>query len=307
MEYHRPALLDECIEALNIDPAGTYVDATFGGGGHSRAILEQLSTGKLIGFDQDPDAQRNAPNDERFSLIGANFKYLKNYLALYKAMPVDGILADLGVSFHQFDEPERGFSTRFDAPLDMRMNPAMPQTAAEVVNTWELAELQRIFKRYGELRNARQVAVAVVRAREDAPLETAFQLKEAIAHCIPRGVPKRKQQQYYARVFQALRIEVNRELEALETFLQQCAEVIKPGGRLAVISYHSLEDRLVKQFVRTGKFDGALEKDFYGNPIRPFRPLNNKVIVPSEAEVEQNPRARSAKLRVAERTEDEAV
>ena len=303
MEYHRPALLEECIEALNIDPAGSYVDVTFGGGGHSRAILEQLSTGKLIGFDQDPDVLANVPDDERFTLIRSNFKYLKNHLKLYRALPVDGVLADLGVSFHQFDEPKRGFTTRFDAPLDMRMNPSDPLTAREVVNTWDEEGLIRILRDYGELRNARKVAHSIARLRDNAPIETAYQLKEGIAHCIERGAPKRKQQQFYSKVFQALRIEVNGELEALKAFLQQCAEVVKPGGRLAIISYHSLEDRLVKQFIKTGKFGGELEKDFFGNPIRPFKPVSNKVIVPSEAEIEENPRSRSAKLRIAEKTE----
>lgn len=304
MEYHRPALLDECLDALAIDPAGSYVDATFGGGGHSRAILEQLSTGKLIGFDQDPDAVENVPDDGRFTLIRSNFKFLKNHLKLYRAIPVDGVLADLGVSFHQFDVPERGFTTRFDAPLDMRMNPADALTAREVVNAWDEEALVRIFRDYGELRNARKVAYSVVQARENQQLNTAYQLKEAIAHCIERGVPKRKQQQFYSKVFQALRIEVNGELDALKAFLEQCSEVIKPGGILAVISYHSLEDRLVKQYLKTGKFGGELDKDFYGNPIRPFKPVSNKVIVPSEAEVEENPRSRSAKLRVAKKTEE---
>lgn len=297
MSYHIPVLLKECIEGLNIDPAGTYVDVTFGGGGHSREIMKHLTTGKLFAFDQDEDAQRNKIDDPRFVLIRQNFRYLKNFLQMYNAGKVDGILADLGVSSHQFDEAERGFSTRFNAQLDMRMDQNMKVSAAEVVNEYTEEDLKRIFKLYGEVENAGRLAYVLVNVRNQNKLRTVDDLKKAIAPCIKRG----KENQYLAQVFQALRIEVNKELEVLEELLQQSMEVLKPGGRLVIMSYHSLEDRLVKNFMRSGKFEGEVEKDFFGNKLSPFELITRKPIIPTEAEIEQNSRARSAKLRIAER------
>jgi len=301
MTYHRPVLLKESLEGLSIRPDGNYVDATFGGGGHTRAILQQLTTGKVWAFDQDPDAAENAPDDEQFTLIRQNFRYLKNYLRMYGAIPVDGILADLGISSHQIDEPERGFSIRYNADLDMRMSKSGNTTAKSVVNTYSEEELALLFRNYGELKNARQLARLIASARELQPIETVFELKEVLA----KGADRRKELQFYARVFQALRIEVNQELKALEEFLVQCSEVLKPGGRLVVISYHSLEDRIVKNYIKTGKFGGELEKDLYGNPLRPLDPVKNKVIVPGDKEIQDNSRARSAKLRIAAKQNEE--
>ncbi|EHQ25688.1 16S rRNA (cytosine(1402)-N(4))-methyltransferase RsmH [Mucilaginibacter paludis] len=294
--YHNPVMLAECIEGLNINPEGTYVDVTFGGGGHSREILKHLGPqGKLIAFDQDVDAQANAIDDERFVFVDQNFRYLKNFCRLHGAIPVDGILADLGVSSHQFDKAERGFSTRFDADLDMRMDQSATQTAKDIVNTYAEADLHRIFGMYGEIQNAKTLARTIVTARLNSPINTIADLKGAIATLIPRG----KENKYLAQVFQALRIEVNQELEALQEFLKQTVEVLAPGGRLVVMSYHSLEDRLVKSFIAKGKFSGELEKDIYGNDDRPFEAVSRKAITATEDEIKLNNRARSAKLRIA--------
>lgn len=295
-DYHVPVMLQECIDALDIKKDGTYVDVTFGGGGHSREIMKHLGEdGRLLAFDQDADAQRNTIDDERFELIDQNFRYLKNFCRLHGAIPVDGILADLGVSSHQFDQAERGFSIRFDAELDMRMNQASDLSAKEVVNTYSEAELHRIFGIYGEIQNAKSLANTIATARLNAPLVTVADLKNAISNRIPKG----KENKYLAQVFQALRIEVNQELEALKEFLEQTADVLKPGGRLVVMSYHSLEDRLVKNFIAKGKFSGEVEKDFFGNDQKPFEGLSRGVITASEEEIKLNNRARSAKLRIA--------
>ena len=295
-EYHNPVMLQECIEGLNIKPEGVYVDVTFGGGGHSREILKHLGqNGRLLAFDQDADAQKNIPKDDRLTFIDQNFRYLKNNCRLQGAISVDGILADLGVSSHQFDQPERGFSIRFDAELDMRMDQAGSLTAGKVVNSYSEEQLHRIFGIYGEIKNAKTLAHTLVTQRLNRPVETVGDLKSAIAKLIPKG----KENKYLAQVFQALRIEVNQELEALKEFLEQAADMIRPEGRLVVMSYHSLEDRLVKNFIAKGKFYGEVEKDFFGNRIRPFESLTRKAIVASEEEVKQNNRARSAKLRIA--------
>ena len=295
--YHVPVLLNECMEGLNIHPEGAYADVTFGGGGHSRAIMERLSTGHLYAFDQDEDAAKNVIDDERFTFIPQNFSYFKNFIQLYHQGKIDGVIADLGVSSHQFDTPEKGFSTRFEGHLDMRMSQSNPVDAAAVVNTYEESELSRILSLYGELPNAHLIAADIVRAREYEPIETTTQLKEAIQARLPRG----KENKTLAQIFQALRIEVNHEMDALNSFLSQCADVLKPGGRLVVLSYHSLEDRLVKNYIKTGNAEGNEEKDFFGNPLTPYKIINRKPIVPSEEEIERNSRARSAKLRVAER------
>jgi 16S rRNA (cytosine1402-N4)-methyltransferase len=297
--YHKPVMLTECIEALCIKPEGIYVDVTFGGGGHSMVILENLREGRLIAFDQDEDAKRQADNiqSRSFTFCQANFRYMKQYLKLNGVTQVDGLLADLGISSHQIDSPERGFSTRFEGPLDMRMDQRGKLTAANILNEYPEAELHKIFGMYGELKNARTAAKAVVVARANKLLVTTLDLKTAMQEIAPRG----RENKYFAQVFQALRIEVNHEMKALEDFLHQCGEVIKPGGRLVVMSYHSLEDRMVKNYVNTGKVFGELEKDFFGNPIKPFQAVNRKPIEASEEEVEKNKRARSAKLRVAEK------
>lgn len=297
MQYHEPVLLKECIEGLNINPKGVYVDVTYGGGGHSREILKHLTTGKLYAFDQDEDAVKNKVEDSRLVLIKQNFRYLKNFLKMYNALPVDGLLADLGVSSHQFDEAERGFSTRFDASLDMRMDRSAKLTASEVLNTYSEEELKRVFKLYGEVDNAGKLAYIIFHSRKEKAIVTVNDLKQAMERCVKRG----RENQYYAQVFQALRIEVNKELDVLEELLMQSVEVIKPGGRLVVIAYHSLEDRLVKNMIRSGKMEGEIDKDFYGNPLTPFKAITRKPIVPDEAEIERNSRARSAKLRVAEK------
>lgn len=297
MEYHNPVLLKECIEGLNINPKGIYVDVTYGGGGHSKEILKHLTTGKLYAFDQDDDAIANKVNDERLVMIKQNFRYLKNFLKLYNALPIDGLLADLGVSSHQFDEADRGFSTRFDAKLDMRMDRGAKQTAADVLNTYSEEDLKRIFKLYGEVDNAGRLAYVIFNARKEKEIHTVNDLKQVVSKCVKWG----RENQYYAQVFQALRIEVNRELDVLQELLLQTLDVLKPGGRLVVISYHSLEDRLVKNIIKTGKLEGELEKDFYGNPLTPFKAITRKPVVPDALEIEQNSRARSAKLRIAER------
>jgi 16S rRNA (cytosine1402-N4)-methyltransferase len=294
--YHNPVMLQECIEALDIKPNGTYVDVTFGGGGHSREIMKHLGKGgRLIAFDQDADAQRNAIEDDRFVFVDQNFRYLKNFCRLHGAIPVDGILADLGVSSHQFDEADRGFSIRFDAELDMRMNQASDLTAKQVVNTYAEADLHRIFGIYGEIQNAKSLARTIATARLNGPLNTIADLKNAVAGLIPRG----KENKYLAQVFQALRIEVNQELEALKEFLHQSAEVLGTGGKLVVMSYHSLEDRLVKNFIAKGKFSGEVEKDFYGNDQKPLEAVSRGAITATEDEIKENNRARSAKLRIA--------
>ncbi len=297
MEYHNPVLLKECIDGLNINPEGVYVDVTFGGGGHSREILRHLTTGKLYAFDQDDDAVKNKIDDERFVLIKQNFRYLKNFLKMYNALPIDGLLADLGVSSHQFDEAERGFSIRFDAKLDMRMDQNAKQTAADVLNTYSEEDLKRIFKLYGEVDNAGYLASIIFHNRKDKAIETVNDLKVMITKCVKRG----KENQYYAQVFQALRIEVNKEMDVLQELLLQSLDVLKPGGRLVMISYHSLEDRLVKNIMRSGKFEGEVEKDFFGNQLTPFKQISKKPIVPSDEENKINSRARSAKLRIAEK------
>lgn len=291
-------MLQECIEALAIKPNGVYVDVTFGGGGHSSAIIQHLGEeGRLIAFDQDPDALNNALPDERFTLIHQNFRYLKNNLRLQGLKQVDGILADLGVSSHQFDEAERGFSIRFDADLDMRMDRVGELDAKGILNSYSEEDLHRIFGMYGEVQNAKSLAKVIVTSRLSRPINTVSDLKSIVSKLVPRG----KENKYYAQLFQALRIEVNKELEALQEFLVQAQAVLKPGGRLVVMSYHSLEDRLVKNFMAKGKFKGEVEKDFYGNEIKPFMLVSRKAIIASEDEIRQNNRARSAKLRVAEK------
>jgi 16S rRNA (cytosine1402-N4)-methyltransferase len=295
MEYHNPVLLKESVDALVENPGGVYVDCTFGGGGHSREILRRLNeNGKLLSFDQDEDAVANKLKDERFTLVMQNFRFLKNNLRYHGHKEVNGVLADLGVSSHQFDTPERGFSTRFNGDLDMRMNQSSKLTAAKVVNEYEEQKLADIFYYYGELKNSRRLAREIVAERGKSPIQTIEQLK-GIFHYIPKNIENK----FLAQLFQALRIEVNDEMAALREMLQQCAEVIEPGGKLVVISYHSLEDRLVKRFMKNGMFEGEPERDVFGNWDAPFKPVQSKVIVPTEQEIEENPRARSAKMRVA--------
>lgn len=299
MSYHQPVLLKDCLDGLNIKPDGVYVDVTFGGGGHSKAILEKLgANGKLFAFDQDKDAAKNVPDDKRLTFIPQNFMYMKNFLRMYEITHVDGILADLGVSSHQFDEAGRGFSIRFDADLDMRMNQAGEKTAAKVLNEYEENKLKQIFREYGEVDNAGRLVKLIVEGRALFAINNTERFKEVIAPCTPKY---NKEHQYLAKVFQALRIEVNDEMEALKELLKQSLEVLSVGGRLVVMSYHSLEDRLVKNFMRSGKFEGDPEKDFYGNITRPFDLITKKPIVPGEEEIENNNRARSAKLRIAEK------
>ena len=295
MEYHNPVLLNDSIDALAIKKDGVYVDVTFGGGGHSREILSRLGeSGKLIAFDQDIDAKRNKIEDNRFILIEENFRYIGRFLKFYGVNKVDGILADLGVSSHQFDEAERGFSIRFDGELDMRMNQSSKVSAKKIINTYSEERLANILFTYGELRNARAIALAIVEARADYEIETSFQLRKVLQ----KFLPKAKEHKILAQIFQAIRIEVNEELEVLKEFLIQTPNLLKPEGRLSIISYHSLEDRLVKRFIRTGLFEGEPEKDFYGNIDVPLIKLG-KLIVPNQEEVRKNNRARSAKLRVA--------
>jgi len=296
--YHIPALLNETIEGLNIDPDGVYVDVTFGGGGHSTEILSHLSSkGKLLGFDQDEDAIKNALDDPRFIFVRSNFKYLKNFLRYHNIEKVDGILADLGVSSHHFDEAERGFSFRFDGALDMRMNTKSPLTAAVILNTYGEEDLANVFYLYGELHNSRKIAKTIVAARSKAPFDKIFPFIEVLKPFFGRE----KEKKDMARVFQALRIEVNKEMEVLRSLLEQSFDVLKPEGRLVVLTYHSLEDRLVKNYFRSGNFEGKLEKDFFGNILSPLKAINNKVIIATDEEVVRNPRARSAKLRIAEK------
>ena len=296
--YHIPALFEECMSGLEIKPDGKYIDVTFGGGGHSRGILQHLGeTGHLYSFDQDEDAQRNIIEDERFTFVYSNFKYLTNFMHYHGVEAVDGILADLGVSFHHLDDEERGFSFRFDAPLDMRMNKQASLTAAEILAGYSEERLAQLFSLYGELRNARRIAAAIVSARSKGTIRTTGELLELVSPFINRKQEKKE----LAQLFQALRIEVNNEMDSLRAMLRQAVELLKPGGRLVVITYHSLEDRIVKNFIKTGNVEGTVEKDFFGRVQTPLRAVNNKVIVPTEEEVERNPRARSAKLRIAEK------
>jgi len=299
MSYHTSIMLEECIEGLNIKEDGVYVDLTFGGGGHSKAILEKLNKGHLYAFDQDEDAQENAKDiDSRsFTLVQANFRYLKKYLKFYGVKKVDGILADLGVSSHQINEATRGFSTRFEGPLDMRMDQTLQKTAADVLNEYEEGELQRILGMYGEVRNAKTLASEMVRRRVSKSFETINDLKEILGKYAPRG----RENKYYAQVFQAIRIEVNEELKVLEEMLEQANDVLNKDGRLVVMSFHSLEDRIAKNYINKGNFHGEAEKDFYGNLLRPFQPVNRKPTIAKEEEIKSNNRARSAKLRVAEK------
>lgn len=298
VDYHRPALLTEVLEGMFLKSDGVYVDVTFGGGGHSREILKRLSqNGKLFAFDQDPDARQNLWSDERMVFVPQNFIYLKNFLRVHDALPVDGVLADLGVSFYQFDQAERGFSFRFSGPLDMRMDKKSELTAEKVVNEYEEEGLERLFKVYGELRNAKKIAATLVQARRQKRIDSIDRFVEVVADLVPKKI----EHKFLAQIFQAVRIEVNQELEAVEKLLVQSCEVLKPGGVLAIITYHSLEDRLVKNFLKSGNFDGKVEQDFYGNVIRPFEPVNKKPIVPSAEEIAENNRARSAKLRIGRR------
>ena len=296
-EYHIPVLLEESIEGLNIQPNGVYVDVTYGGGGHSAKILEKLEGGRLIAFDQDIDAAENVAVDDRLTFVRHNFKYIRNFLRYYNIGQVDGILADLGVSSHDFDVPDRGFSFRFDGNLDMRMNQSSDMDAARVVNTYSEVQLWKIFREYGELKNWRHLVSTITTARGESPITTTNQFLKVIEPCVPEKIEKK----YLAMVFQALRIEVNNEIGVLCDFLESTTDLLKPGGRLVVLSYHSLEDRLVKNFMRSGNVDGVLEQDFFGNSNSPFELVNRKIIIPDEKEIYRNPRARSAKLRIAEK------
>lgn len=295
--YHIPVMLEQSLEGLAIDPAGIYVDLTFGGGGHSRGILRHLDRGHLYGFDQDKDVLANIPDDSRFTFVQANFRDLKKYLRLYGVREVDGILADLGVSSHQIDEAGRGFSTRFEGELDMRMDRSASLTANDILNGYTEQDLHKIFGMYGEVKNAKTLAQAIAAERVNRPFRSIGELKELLKALAPRG----REFKYFAQVFQALRIAVNDEMGALEDMLLQSVEVLKPGGRLVVLSYHSLEDRMVKNFMAKGKFQGEVEKDFYGNLIRPLTPVVRKAITADTEEVSRNNRARSAKLRIAKK------
>ena len=298
MGYHRPALLHESIDGLDVRPGGIYVDLTFGGGGHSLEVLKKLSKkGRLFAFDQDEDALANVPEDKRVTFVGANFRYLRNYLRYHDVKKVDGILADLGISSHQIDIPERGFSFKSDAGLDMRMDVRGKTTAAEVLNTYSVEQLSKVFRSYGDISKAWVLATAVESARMERPIESTGDLEETLKKFIPRGQPSK----FLAKVYQALRIEVNAEMDALKEMLLQTTEALSTGGRLVVITYHSLEDRLVKNFMRSGNLEGEINKDFYGNPQTPWKLVNRSVITPSSEELEANNRARSAKLRIAER------
>jgi 16S rRNA (cytosine1402-N4)-methyltransferase len=296
-EYHVPVLLEESIKGLNIKPGGTYVDVTYGGGGHSARILEQLGDGKLIAFDQDIDAKENLPDDDRLTFVNHNFKYTRHFLRYYEIDKIDGILADLGVSSHDFDVPDRGFSFRFEGNLDMRMNQSAALDAAKVVNEYDEAQLWTIFQDYGEIKNWRHLVSLITTARSNELITSTNQFLKVIAPCVPAKIEKK----YLAMVFQALRIEVNNEIGVLSDFLESTTELLKPGGRLVVLSYHSLEDRIVKNFMRSGRLDGVQENDFFGNRTSPFEIINRKIITPNEEEIALNPRARSGKLRIAER------
>ena len=303
MEYHIPSLLETSVEALEIDPQGTYIDATFGGGGHSWAIFEQLTSGHLIAFDQDIDSKVNlerfkdCAGDRSFTFIQANFKYLEKYLKLYGMTGFNGLIADLGVSFHQFDNGDRGFSTRFEGNLDMRMNQRAGKTAEQIIRDYQEDELIHILSAFGEVKNARTLAKEIILKRQQEEIKSTYDLKKIALKCAPKG----REFKYLAKLFQALRIEVNDELIALKSLLDQSRSLLMTDGRLAFISYHSLEDRLVKKFFSSGNFEGELQKDFYGNIIRPLEPINRKPIVPSDVEISSNPRSRSAKLRIAKK------
>jgi 16S rRNA (cytosine1402-N4)-methyltransferase len=298
MEYHQPVLLQESIDGLCIKPNGIYVDATFGGGGHSMEILRRLKNGRLIGFDQDEDALANIPDDKRFVFVQHNFRFLKNFLRYHGFNSMDGLIADLGVSSHHFDSPHRGFSFRFDSTLDMRMNTKSDFSARELINTYPAEELARVFYEYGELRNARQLAGSIVEYRKKNNITAIRDLLDSIAGCLPRH----SENQYLAKVFQSLRIEVNREIDYLRQLLLQATDLLASGGRMVIISYHSLEDRLVKNYFRSGNFEGIQEKDLYGNIKRQLIPVNSRVITPGEDEIRMNSRARSARMRIAEKT-----
>ena len=300
MGYHSPVLLNECIEGLNIKPTGIYVDVTFGGGGHSKEIMKHLDGGKLFAFDQDADAYENNLRQDGFKLIDANFRYLRNFLRMEGVKKVDGILADLGVSSHQFDVAERGFSTRFEGELDMRMNPKSDLSAKEIVNDYSEENLANVLYKYGELKNSRRIAKEIVSARQVERINTTTELIVVVA----KIVPEKYRNQFLARIFQAIRIEVNDEIVALEEMLLSAVDMLNPGGRLVVLSYHSLEDRLVKNLMKKGNLEGNAEKDFFGNPIKDLIEINRKVIVATADEVKQNSRARSAKLRIAEKSND---
>ncbi len=304
VDYHKPVMLSESVGGLVIKPDGIYIDVTFGGGGHSKSILSKLGPeGRLFAFDRDPDAAANAIDDDRFVLVAQDFKFLKNYLRFYRVSEVDGILADLGVSSHQFDKGERGFSIRFDGPLDMRMDQKSPLTAARIINEYEEETLSNLLFQYGELRNSRKIAQLITKSRDEQAISTIADLKKVLLPLTPWG----KENRFLAQVFQALRIEVNGELDSLKGLLEQSAELLKPDGRLSVITYHSLEDRLVKNFMQKGKFSGEVEKDFFGNKLTPFEQINRKPIVSTDEELNDNNRARSAKLRVAKRIQNESV
>jgi 16S rRNA (cytosine1402-N4)-methyltransferase len=296
--YHVPVLLRESIDGLDIKPDGVYVDVTFGGGGHSREILQRLGEkGHLYSFDQDEDAERNIPDDDRFTFVRSNFRYLRNWMRYYDVESIDGLLADLGVSSHHFDDETRGFSFRFDAPLDMRMNKRAGKTAADILNDYDEEQLADIFYIYGELKNARKIAAAIVKARAERPIETTGDLMRLAEKLLPREREKKDA----AKLFQALRIEVNHEMDALKEMLNGAKEVLREGGRLSVITYHSLEDRIVKNFMRAGNAEGKVKQDFFGRIEAPFRQVGDKVTTPGDEEQQQNPRSRSAKLRIAER------
>ena len=296
-EYHVPVLLEESVDGLNILPGGTYVDVTYGGGGHSAKILEKLKDGRLIAFDQDIDAAENLIDDDRLIFVRHNFKYLRHFLKYHEIDKVDGILADLGVSSHDFDVPDRGFSFRFEGNLDMRMNQSSSLDAARVINEYSEEQLWTIFQDYGEIKNWRHLVVLITTARAQEPITSTGQFLKVIEPCVPVKIEKK----YLAMVFQALRIEVNNEIGVLRDFLESTTELLKPGGRLVVLSYHSLEDRMVKNFMRSGRIDGVQENDFFGNRISPFEIISRKIILPGEKEISANPRARSAKLRIAEK------
>lgn len=297
-KYHVPVMLEECLEALQVTPGGTYVDVTFGGGGHSRALFDRLDgIGKLISFDQDPDALKNTWEAGNFHFVQANFAFYHNHLRLLGVKAVDGVLADLGVSSHQFDEEGRGFSIHGDAPLDMRMNQSGDLTAARILNEYNEASLANVLWQYGEVKNSKKLAAHIISSRASQKIKTTSQFVE-----LAQGLaPKHKEHKYFAQVFQALRIEVNDEMGALKNFLEQSIKAIKPRGRLVVMSYHSLEDRLVKNFMKRGSFTGEIEKDFFGNVLKPFKEIVRHPIIPTDEEIEENSRARSAKLRIAER------
>jgi 16S rRNA (cytosine1402-N4)-methyltransferase len=297
LAYHIPVLADESIKGMNLFPAADVVDATYGGAGHSKLILEQITNGRLFAFDQDKDAAENALNDKRLFFIRHNFRYIKNFLNYYGVEQVDAIFADLGVSSHDFDVPDRGFSFRFEGNLDMRMNQNALTDASKIINEYSEEQLELVFRMFGEISNSKQLAKIICKKRNELRIKTTTQLREIVAECTPRAIENK----YLAQVFQALRIEVNDEMEALQEFFQASLQLLKPGGRLVVITYHSLEDRLCKNFMKSGNFEGKVEKDFYGNISSPFKVVNKKVIIPGDKEIKANNRSRSAKLRIAEK------